>query len=103
MNNGDGEKYKISRSLVVKARLSELQARCIHFGKLEEFRFAVKAIEKALKTEARTFGEAMYYLPYAKLMARLAAVRPLTVIYGVHAYDSIVYPVKYELLHIGDE
>jgi hypothetical protein len=103
MSGAEGELFNLNGSERVGANPRRLHRVAIRFGKLEAFQLALKAITASLTSNARSFGEPIYSLRPAQLCVRLAAVRPLTVLYGVHDHDPEVYIARFRLLFINDQ
>ena len=102
MSTGNGRpSFQVVYSELVRQQLKQLLQSPDLAGREEQALKALKAIERRLRKEPRTFGEPEFSLASAQLEVRTAVEPPLAVTWAVHKHKAVVFVKTFTLLEKG--
>jgi hypothetical protein len=97
--NGD-PRYRVTTPGAALAAIREIHRRARELGVAPAVLAALRTINRRLQDEPTTFGEPLYPLTTLQLYVRHAAVRPLSVTYGVHQQRPLVIVLQMHLMWV---
>ena len=92
------QRYQVIASGPAKAALLDLVHKALRKGMHQAVLAAAKTIVERLETDPSGFGEPSHRLSALKLVIHAAIVPPLTVTYGVHEEQPLVFISEFKPL-----
>jgi hypothetical protein len=87
----NGQEFVVVYSVEVRTALKALAARARQYGLTQEFRYALRAIDRKLHYQPTEFGDPHFQLAHARLTVYMRVFPPLIVSYAVHKHKPVVF------------
>lgn len=101
-SNGQHKSFRVVYPGAVLSRFRELVEGITNPVERERISWAVRLIDRALRTRADEFGEPRFHHRHLHLIVRHGSIRPVSAQFGLHEEQPVVFVQDLRPLSFGD-